>query len=76
MGLLDEFKNERVRPRVICKVSLVLDSMTDSDATDLRTALTDPVVTAAAIERVLGRKGIDLPASTITRHRRRECTCD
>jgi len=76
MGLLDEIKNEGVRPRVICKVSLVLASMTDNDANDLRTALADPVVTAAAIERVLGRKDIQLPSGTITRHRRKECTCD
>lgn len=76
MGLLDDLKNERVRPRVICKVSIVLGQLDNDESVDLEIALKDPVITAAAIERVLSRKGIALPAGTITRHRRKECTCD
>lgn len=75
MGLMDEFKAEGVRPRVQCRVKLVLDSLTAAEQTDLLNALQDPVITAAAIERVLERKGHKLPAGTITRHRRKECTC-
>lgn len=75
MGLMDEFKAEGTRPRVICKVSVVLRLLTPSEQTDLLEALESPVITAAAIERVLDRKGHKLPAGTITRHRRKECTC-
>lgn len=73
---MDEFKNEGQRPRLKCRVALVLEVLEDGDADDLRTALKDPVITAAAIMRVLERKGHRLPDATITRHRRRECGCD
>ena len=75
MGLMDEFKAEGTRPRLQCRVKLVLDSLTAAEQTDLLSALADPVITAAAIERVLDRKGHKLPQGTVTRHRRRECTC-
>ena len=75
MGLMDEFKAEGTRPRLQCRVKLVLHSLTEDEQWDLLSALADPVITAAAIERVLDRKGHKLPSGTITRHRRRECTC-
>lgn len=76
MGLLDDFKNEGVRPRVRCQVTVILDSMTEADAADLKAALGDVTVTGAAIERVLQRRGVRLSQNSITRHRRGECTCD
>lgn len=76
MGLLDDFKNEGVRPRVRCQVTVILDTMSKGDAADLRAALADITVTGAAIERVLGRRGVKLSQNSITRHRRKECTCD
>lgn len=76
MGLMDEFKAEGVRPRLQCKVSIVLKLLPPSEQTDLLEALESPVITAAAIERVLERKGHKLPQGTVTRHRRRECNCD
>lgn len=76
MGLLDEFKNEGQRPRLACRVALVIGALSDDEAADLRTALADPVITAAAIMRVLERKGHKLPDGTITRHRRKECSCE
>ena len=76
MGLMDEFKAEGTRPRLQCRVKLVLDALTAPEQTDLLNALKDPVITAAAIERVLQRKDFKLPAGTITRHRRGECTCE
>ena len=76
MGLLDDFKNEGTRPRVRCQVAVTLEIMPKSDAADLRAALDDLTVTAAAIERVLQRRGVKLSQSTITRHRRKGCACE
>lgn len=76
MGLLDEFRNEGVRPRVRCQVIVILEAMTETDADDLKAALADATVTAAAIERVLNRRNIKLSQGTIARHRRGECSCD
>lgn len=75
MGLLDEFKNEGVRPRRKCGVAILLDILSEQERDDLRIALGDPVITASAIMRVLERKGHKLPDGTITRHRRKECSC-
>lgn len=76
MGLLEEFKNEGQRPRMECRVKVVLQVMTDDDQQALREALADPTVTAAAIARVLARRDIICKEASITRHRRKECTCD
>lgn len=75
MGLLDEFKNEPSRTGVLCRVEIVRGQVDPADLTDLDDALNDRTITAAAIERVLHRKGIRLQANTITRHRRKECNC-
>ena len=75
MGLLDDFKNETVKPRHQCGVALLLIKLADDEANDLRTALLDPTITAAAIMRVLDRKGHKLSDGTITRHRRKSCQC-
>lgn len=75
MGLMDEFRAEPVRTGTFCRVKIVRDSMTVDDLVDLDDAMRDPSITAAAIERVLKRKGIELSANSITRHRRRECAC-
>ena len=76
MGLLDDFKNEGVRPRVRCQVAVVLDTMSKADAADLRAAMGDITVTGAAIERVLARRNVKLSQGSITRHRRGQCSCD
>lgn len=76
MGLMDEFKAEGTRPRMQCRVALVKQALTPDEADDLDRALGDPVITAAAIERVLERKGYKLAQGTVTRHRRKECNCD
>ena len=73
MGLLDEFRNERARAGTPCRVAVVRDTMNADDLVALDDAMKDHTITAAAIERVLARKGIRLTATSITRHRRQEC---
>jgi len=75
MGLMDEFKAEKKRAGTYCRVALVRQTLSIDDLVDLDDAMKDPTITASAIERVLKRKGIELTAATITRHRRRECAC-
>lgn len=76
MGLLDDFKNEGVLPRVRCQVAVTLEQLPKPDAADLAAAVADLTVTAAAIERVLQRRGVKLSQATITRHRRKGCNCE
>lgn len=76
MGLMDDFKAEGTRPRNKCRVALIREQLTPDEAADLDVALQDPVITAAAIERVLERKGHKLPQGTVTRHRRKDCSCE
>lgn len=75
MGLLDDFKNEPSRTGTLCRVQIVCGQLSETEATELLEAVADKTITAAAIERVLNRKNLRLQASTITRHRRGECTC-
>lgn len=75
MGLLDEFRNERSRTGTPCRVAVVRETMNVDDLVAFDDAVHDRTITAAAIERVLARKGIRLTAASITRHRRLECGC-
>ena len=75
MGLLDEFRNEPTRTGTLCRVHQIREQLGTQDLCDLDDAMKDLTITAAAIERVLGRKGFKLSANSITRHRRRECAC-
>lgn len=53
-------------------LEIVLESMTDSDRNDLIKALDNHTIAATVISRVLAQRGIQLPTSAITRHRRGE----
>ena len=75
MGLLDDFRNEPTRTGTICRVQQIRELIAADDLPDLDGALQDRTITAAAIERVLSRKGLKLSANSVTRHRRQECNC-
>lgn len=77
MGLLDEIGNEpRLHTGRRCSVDLVMVGLSKSDRDDLIAALDDLLIPATTITRVLERRNIELSASAINRHRRRECACD
>lgn len=59
-----------------CKVRLILDKMDKQDRKELTEALLDPAFTSAAISRALNRAGFDIRPDSISRHRRRDCTCE
>jgi hypothetical protein len=50
----------------------VLEGMDEADRKELVEALDDHMISAAAISRVLDRRGIDLDASSINKYRRGE----
>lgn len=75
MGLLDDFRNEPTRTGTLCRVHQIRELLEAGEVADLDDALRDRTITAAAIERVLGRKGLKITATSITRHRRQECNC-
>lgn len=75
MGLFDEMKNEKARPNATCTVKKVLNAMTKKERDELQAALDDMTIQAVAISRVLERRGVELKADTIRRHRKRDCRC-
>ena len=76
MGLsLDAFAAESVRRGPTCSVSALVASLPPKDASVLTDALSNVSITHAAIARVLKAEGHPIDASTVGRHRKRECAC-
>ena len=75
MSLLAEVRAETTRKGPTCTVPIVLASLSTEDAADLVAAMSDQTITAAAIERVLRRRSVQLAQGTIARHRRGSCLC-
>ena len=76
MSLLAEMRNaEDARRGPRCSVTVVLESMNDEDAADLRAALGDPTITGSVIARILRNRGHRITEQSVTRHRRGACLC-
>lgn len=76
MGLMDEIQQQAVtRNHLLCTVAVVLNAADADDAADLTDALSNGEIPSAAIARALNKRGINLSAGTIQRHRRGECAC-
>jgi hypothetical protein len=73
VSLLDEAREASSEGRYApCSIASL-----DADLRDeLEEALDDPTVTAAGLERALGRRGIVVKAHTLRRHKRGGCSCD
>lgn len=74
-GLLDEVDEEQFTRGGKCLVTLFLNDLSDEEAESFQAVLDDVRREGSAISRALKRKGIDLPASSINRHRRGACRC-
>ena len=59
-----------------CKVTRILNVMSDEDVAAVRAALADPEVQTMAILRALNATGHKVGSSTLSLHRRGGCTCD
>lgn len=76
MGLtLEGFRSAVGVAGTACGVTRVLKSLSESDQKVLTAALADATIQHSAIERVMKAEGHRLPALTIGRHRRGECSC-
>lgn len=76
-GLLDAIRSEVGMGRgPKCPIDVLLHSLPDGDAADLRAALADPGVTGAAIGRALRANGTPVSDGGIGNHRRGGCSCD
>lgn len=53
-------------------LEIVLESLPENDRKDLLAAIDNHSIAATVISRVLAQRGIQLPTSAITRHRRGE----
>jgi hypothetical protein len=75
MGLLDDIKSEPRRLPAICSVKALLEKMPETEAQELLTALDDLTIQGSVIIRVLQRRGHEIKAGSLTRHRRKDCAC-
>ena len=73
---LDEFVAASKPYRPVCSVTRVLEALDAKDRGVLEEALTNPDVTAAAIEAVLAANGHQIRQGAIGRHRRGHCACE
>lgn len=76
MGLFDEVTKEQasMHPGPLCKVSRITEQMDKKDAADLLKLIGEGYM-ASAISRVLRKRGIDVSATSISRHRNGDCAC-
>jgi hypothetical protein len=75
MGLLDDIKSEPRRLPHKCSIKSLLEQMPDTEAQELLTALDDLTIQGSVIIRVLQRRGYEIKAGSLTRHRRKDCAC-
>ena len=79
MSLLDEAKEQSVATsnRPTCSIAALDDDL----RAEIDEALDSPGVTATGLERALAKRGVTsggrtIKATTLGRHRRRDCTCE
>lgn len=71
MSLLDDAKEGSVMRRPTCSIAGL-----DADLrAEIEEALTAPGVTDKGVAKALEKREIDIGASTLGRHRRRDCKC-
>lgn len=76
MGLFEEIQQaNKTRTGTPCTVGTILNAMSKEDAKTLREALADPSIKGTAIWRALSGRGYKINEGTVTRHRRKGCTC-
>ena len=77
MGFVDDLKQLLPKPPPkVCTVAWTLDTMPADDAAALLEALGDETKHAADLARVLAAHGYQLSATTIRRHRKKDCACE
>ena len=76
---LDEVKAESRGARATCTVGILLRSLEETERDEIAQVLDDPVWKGTAICRALVKRGYDVKADPINRHRRRPdvtgCKC-
>lgn len=66
--------NQNLKPGG-CGYLIVLIKLSAGEQADLRTAIADPDIACSAIERALRQRGHTVSATTLRRHRRKDCSC-
>ena len=66
--------NQNLKPSA-CGYQIVFTKLTTEDQADLKTAITDIGIACSAIERALRQRGYTVSATTLRRHRRKDCSC-
>lgn len=72
MSIMDEL-TEASKRRYPCRVNTIIVA-NPGDADDIRTAI-DSDYSASVVAGVLARRGINIKAAAISKHRRGDCSC-
>lgn len=75
MGLRDEINDHKKRAGTVCLVQQVITKFPKAEVQELKDVLADETVTAASLARALGARGFKIAQGSISRHRRKECSC-
>ena len=72
MSLRSQLSTHMPQPR--CAIAGMLKDA-EGQAQEILELLNDPTVSSSALGRLLRANGYDIGNHSLTRHRRRECTC-
>jgi hypothetical protein len=75
MNLRDELKSHLRKSGGDCAVRVMLDSA-GKLREEIEELLNDPAVPSSALARLLQSHGFSIKDHSVTRHRRKECTCE
>lgn len=75
MGLLDEIKTASNRGKKQCKFAQTLDTLDKQDKAEVEMAMADPMISVAAVTRVLQQHGYQVSVTNCRDHHRGVCCC-
>lgn len=75
MGLRDEVAQHNRQPGSKCAVGQLIAVFPTNEVDELVELIDDMTVTAASLARVLTAREYKIAQASITRHRRKECSC-
>lgn len=70
-----DFVKASTKPGPACRFRICREATDIDERKALDQAMKDPGITSAAVARVLTSWGYSIRADSVTRHRRKECSC-
>jgi hypothetical protein len=74
--MYDEIKAEAIIKGPPCSVGMAVEQMSVDERKDFLAAASDPYIASTIITKVLIRRGYNVKAEAVRRHRKGECRCE